>query len=298
MLNCQIFLIARLQIWNVRRRILSSSFLPFFLFIRPRNLDSYRRRRYRLLREERVRGGDGKLGSNNESRGGKRSNGCATDYAHSECSRQLGHGKDKKGGGEGEEARGHRRSLPFGVSLGLYSRYPRSLISLPDKLDYGVSSCPPAATPFPHILPLSPSVHSTRMANDAYETLFSLRKQPFFLFIAPSPSPRVPEILSSIRPVGKVLKSSTFSFPSFFSSLSYVYMYRIGGRFVFISSSSFAGISIVLQISAFSSLPLFERINVYLHCVSVIFPSFCFSLSSLFVTLSRFNRKNFLISFH
>lgn len=156
MLNCQIFLIARLQIWNVRRRILSSSFLPFFLFIRPRNLDSYRRRRYRLLREERVRGGDGKLGSNNESRGGKRSNECATDYAHSECSRQLGHGKDKKGGGEGEEARGHRRSLPFGVSLGLYSRYPRSLISLPDKLDYGVSSCPPAATPFPHILPLSP----------------------------------------------------------------------------------------------------------------------------------------------
>lgn len=37
----------------------------------------------------------GRLGSNNESESGKRSNGCATDYAHSECSRQLGHCKDK-----------------------------------------------------------------------------------------------------------------------------------------------------------------------------------------------------------
>lgn len=184
-----------IQIINLLEIKSETSKTSFFLF---NHEASYRRLRI-FRREKRVRG-DRKLGSNNESRSGKRSNGCAADYAHSECSRQLGHGKDKKGGTDDP--------CPSASPSGSIPGYPRSLISLPDKLDYGVSSCPP-------LLLISPP--PTRPFNSngqrcIRETLFSVRKQPFFLFIA-----SVPPIL-----VQKVLKC-----------------------FISSSSSSLAGISIV-----------------------------------------------------
>lgn len=145
-----------IQIINLVEIKSETSKTSFFLF----NHETWYRRLRIFRREKRVRG-DRKLGSNNESRSGKRSNGCAADYAHSECSRQLGHGKDKKGGTDDP--------CPSASPSGSIPGYPRSLISLPDKLDYGVSSCPP-------LLPISPHqlAHSTRMANDAYERRFSL----------------------------------------------------------------------------------------------------------------------------